>query len=158
MKKLIAMLFIVPIAAFAAVAGFVTVSANGGSSDDVSSRIANTNFYTQAAYMRISSSGQYTGADTLSFTGVADQKTQVRVPNLFSDDTKLMLVHYTMDGDTMVIDKADLPAGTTSYTIDVKDDANNVTATQVKDGQTRSRTGYAINKYSEVLATTQVNA
>lgn len=157
MKKLTAILSIIAAAAFIALASFVTVSANGGNNGDAAAQIANDDFYTESAYIHITSSGQQSGPDTLSFVGVNDKTTQVRVGDLFNKDTPLMKVHYTLKGQQLVIDKSDLPAGVSSYTVDVQDGANHVTATEVKNGQTRTRVGYAINKYSETLATTQIN-
>ncbi|WP_461215332.1 hypothetical protein [Lacticaseibacillus sp. GG6-2] len=157
MKKLTAILSIIAVAAFVALASFVTVSANGGKTGDAAAQIANDDFYSQSAYVHITSSGQQSGPDTLSFVGVSDQTTQVRVADLFNTDAPLMKVNYTLKGQQLVIDKSDLPAGVSSYTVDIQDGANHVTATEVKNGQTRTRVGYAINKYSEVLATTQIN-
>lgn len=154
MKKFTAILTIVVLAAVVALASFVSVSANSKQAGDTAAQIQNDDFYTEASYVHLNGSGTQAGPDTLSFQGIKDRKTTVRVADLF-DGQGLLTVHYTAKGNVLTVDSADLPQGVTSYTVTVADNANHVVATEVKNGQSKTRTGYAINKYSEAMLSAQ---
>lgn len=152
MKKFALLIAVVAVAALVAIIQVVNVSAVSSTNPAIA-QIQNDDFYTPQAYINQKKTGINHGADTLSFAGVNDKASQVRIADLFSNDTNaLNTVNYTVDGSTLVVDQSDLPAGVSAYSAQLNDDGTTITVREVKNGVTRTRSGSAVNRTNDQLS------
>lgn len=160
MKKLTSIVSIVVVAAFLALIGVASVSANSRTGETVAERIQNQEFYSKAANIYGDrTTGVHYGPDVLSFSGLKASSDEMRVGDLFTttQTPSLRLVHFTVAGNKLVVAPSDLPAGVSSYYLEVAKDENSVVLHETKNGVTRSLTGYAISEFSANLAQAEYN-
>lgn len=150
MKNFAMLIPVVIVAAVIAVLGTVSVSANSDTTTATTS-IQSSDYYTAQSYIDQSRTNVNTGADALSFTGVADKNTQLRIADLFNGG-QLRTVDYSLSGDTLEVAEGDWPAGVSAYTATFNQSGSQLTIHEVKNGVTRTRVANAVNRTNAQLS------